>query len=145
MSIPVANRWITPKGGDLKVGICYRCGKPVKLEKATVMEEDLSVAQFHDLGVPEENINALVVVGLDCARTLRRLAVEEGTPNTPERRLEVLERALVFNEKQRQEMLSLQPGDGFYTVRDGVVAYCDFIEQVGKEQLRQAAVKRSKS
>jgi hypothetical protein len=141
MKIPIAQRWITPNGGDLKVGACYRCGKPVKPGKATVMEEDMHACQFHDLGVPEENISALVVVGLDCAKTLRRLAVEEGTPNTPERRPEVLERASVFNAKKRQAMLDLKPEDGLYCVKDVILAYCDFVDQVIEEQRPKAGLK----
>lgn len=137
MKTPIAQRWIMPNGGAYKVGFCFRCGKPVKPVKATVMEEDKNACTYHDMGVPEENISGLMVVGLDCAKTLRRLAVEEDAPNTPERRPEVLERALVFNAKYRQEMMVLQPGEPLYSIKEETLAYCDFIDQVIAEQRRQ--------
>lgn len=142
MKIPIAQRWIMPKGAVYEVGICFRCGKPVKPGKATVMEEDMHACQFHDMGVPEENISGLMVVGLDCAKTLRRLAVEEGTPNTPERRQEVLERALVYNAKHREETIALEPGAGLYSLKEKILAYCDFIDQVIEEQLQKAGLKK---
>lgn len=141
MKIPIAQRWIMPKGGSYEVGICFRCGKPVKPGKATVMEEDMHACQFHDMGVPEENISGLMVVGLDCAKTLRRLAVEEGTPNTPERRLEVLERAHAYNAKERQETLALEHGAPLYSLKEKTLAYCDFIDKVIEEQRQQTGLK----
>ena len=130
MKTPNSQRWIMAKGGHCVVGVCFRCGKQVKPEKATVMEEDMHACQYHDMGVPEENISGIMVVGLDCAKTLRRLAVEEGTLNTPERRPEVLERAHAYNAKDRQETLALEPDSSRYWIKEKSLAYCDFIDQV---------------
>lgn len=129
-----ANLWIMPKGGSSKAGICFRCGKPVIPSKATVMEEDKDACHYHDLGVPEASISGLLVVGLDCAKSVRKLAVEEGVPNTPERRSEVLVRARAFNAKQRQQTQALMPGAPLFWCKAETLAYCDFVDQVIDEQ-----------
>lgn len=135
------NQWILPKGGSSIAGTCFRCGKPVKIEKAAVMEEDKNACHYHDLGVPEESISSVLVVGSDCAKTLRRLAVEEGVPNTPERQQEVWDRVSARTAVERKQTQELQQGDSMFFRKEATLAYCDFIDQVLVEQRKQAEKK----
>lgn len=106
------------------------------------MEEDVRYSTYHDLGVPEDHIDAIMVVGLDCAKTLRRLTLEEESPVTSISLYERLDRMTVFNEKQRQQWLASEPDPK--DLRKERLDYCDFIDQVIADQRQKAESKKSR-
>lgn len=135
-------RWIGKDCGDLRAGICFRCGKALKPGKAVVMEEDVRYSTYHDLGVPEDHIDTIMVVGLDCAKTLRRLTLEEESPVTSISLYERLDRMTVFNEKLRQQWLASEPDPK--DLRKERLDYCDYVDQVIADQRQKAESKKSR-
>ena len=77
MSHVKATPKLPPKGGVDQAGICFRCGKPVAVDKASVLEEDGRIAEWHDFGMPEDVSMGLVLCGNDCASAMRKRSRHE--------------------------------------------------------------------
>lgn len=71
---PKLPKQILPKGGVDKAGMCFRCGKPVAIEKGAVLEEDGRIAEWHDFGMPEDVSMGPVLFGSNCAASMRKRA-----------------------------------------------------------------------
>lgn len=65
---------ILPNGGNDEAKICFRCGKPVALEKSVVLEQDGGIAEWHDFGVPPELSQGPALFGDVCAKHMRKRA-----------------------------------------------------------------------
>lgn len=63
-----------PNGGRFEPWHCHRCGNPVRLENAVVLEENSRTTEIHDLGMPEDESDGLLLFGKDCASQLRKRA-----------------------------------------------------------------------
>lgn len=71
---PKLPKQILPKGGVDKAGMCFRCGKPVAIEKGAVLEEDGRAAEWHDFGMPKHVSMGPALFGSDCATSMRKRA-----------------------------------------------------------------------
>jgi len=72
MSLP---KQILPSGEKLpiecQVDHCLRCGKPVDPSTGQVLEHDLSIAEWHDFGMPKENSGSFDLFGKECVKVMR--------------------------------------------------------------------------
>lgn len=71
---PKLPKQLMAKGGNDCEGICFRCGKPVAVTKASVLEQDGRIAEWHDFGMPEDVSDGPALFGNDCAAAMRKRA-----------------------------------------------------------------------
>lgn len=142
---PKLPKQILPKGGVDHEGVCFRCGKPVVIEKASVLEEDGRIAEWHDFGMPEDVSMGPVLFGSDCASAMRKRSRHdlENDPSNDEPKEVYLERMKVQLEARSAEMrLNLEKygGDHFnsilasYAFMQKVVDYQLIKKQPGRSQ-----------
>lgn len=103
---------ILRNGGKDAAGICLRCGKPVALDKAAVLEQSSRFAEWHDFGMPSDESWGPALFGDICAKHMRRRArYEMGGKSDPDiSRKDYLENmlaSLVETLEQRPEPHSL--------------------------------------
>jgi len=116
---------ILRKGGKDAPGICLRCGKPVALDKAAVLEQDSRIAEWHDFGMPQEVSWGPALFGDICAKHMRRrasyeLAGKQEKGISRREFLEAMESSLAQTIAHRTEA---HPLDGHYEFMLEVVQY----------------------
>lgn len=133
---PKLPKQILPKGGVDHEGICFRCGKPVDVEKASVLEEDGRIAEWHDFGMPEDVSMGPVLFGSDCASAMRKRSRYEleNDPSTDEPKEVYLERMKIRLEEMVTEThLNLEKTGGSHF--KGMLASYSFMQRVVEYQL----------
>lgn len=112
-------------GGKDAAGICLRCGKPVALDKAVVLEQDSRIAEWHDFGMPADVSWGPALFGDICAKHMRRRARYEleGKPESGISRLSYLESMSSSLSKSIEEATEGHPLGGHYEFMLKVVSH----------------------
>jgi len=143
-SSPKLPKQILRNGGVDHEGVCFRCGKPVVVEKASVLEEDGRIAEWHDFGIPEDASMGPVLFGNDCASAVRKRSRHEleNDPSTDEPKEVYLERLKIQLETRSAEIRLDYEKTGKAHYKSTLASYA-FMQKVVDYQLAQKRAGRS--